>query len=152
MPKPRLELTDRQRKFVDAYLVNLNATEAAIEAGYSKTNADKIGSQQLGKTRVRDEVNRRLKEDAYKYEVTKEWILRRLRQLVDRCMQLEPVMKRVGNEWVETGEYKFDSAGATSALNMLGKHHAMFTDKVKAEVEHDFNLSIEMNPTPSDKK
>jgi phage terminase small subunit len=46
------ELTAKQKRFVEEYLVDLNATQAAIRAGYSAKNADKIGSQQLGNTRV----------------------------------------------------------------------------------------------------
>ncbi len=46
------KLTPRQTRFVDEYLIDLNATQAAIRAGYSAKNADKIGPELLGKTRV----------------------------------------------------------------------------------------------------
>ena len=49
-------LTDKQQRFVAEYLVDLNATQAAIRAGYSAKNADKIGSQLLGKTRVSEAI------------------------------------------------------------------------------------------------
>jgi hypothetical protein len=45
-------LTPKQQRFVEEYLVDLNATQAAIRAGYSERNADKIGPELLGKTRV----------------------------------------------------------------------------------------------------
>jgi len=45
-------LTAQQRRFVAEYLKDANATQAAIRAGYSKRNADKIGPELLGKTRV----------------------------------------------------------------------------------------------------
>ncbi|QIN38390.1 terminase small subunit [Enterobacter ludwigii] len=45
-------LTTQQRLFVAEYLKDANATQAAIRAGYSKRNADKIGPELLGKTRV----------------------------------------------------------------------------------------------------
>ncbi len=44
--------TPRQARFVDEYLIDLNATQAAIRAGYSAKNADKIGPELLGKSRV----------------------------------------------------------------------------------------------------
>jgi phage terminase small subunit len=50
--KHRQKLTAKQSAFVAEYLKDLNATQAAIRAGYSKNNADKIGSQLLGKSRV----------------------------------------------------------------------------------------------------
>lgn len=47
-----MALTAKQERFVAEYLIDLNATQAAIRAGYSKQTADKQGSQLLGKTRV----------------------------------------------------------------------------------------------------
>ena len=52
-------LTPRQLRFVDEYLIDLNATQAAIRAGYSPRNADKIGPELLGKTGVRDSIRER---------------------------------------------------------------------------------------------
>lgn len=50
-------LTPKQQRFVDEYLIDLNATQAAIRSGYSAKNADKIGSELLGKTGVRAAVD-----------------------------------------------------------------------------------------------
>lgn len=47
-----MALTPKQAAFVDEYLVDLNATQAAIRAGYSEKNAHKIASELLGKTGV----------------------------------------------------------------------------------------------------
>src|SRR6476660_10120491 len=46
------KLTRKQDRFIAEYLVDMNATQAAMRAGYSARNADKIGSQLLGKSRV----------------------------------------------------------------------------------------------------
>ena len=56
------KLTAKQQCFVDEYLIDLNATQAAIRAGYSVRNADKIGSELLGKTRVQEAVSARMAE------------------------------------------------------------------------------------------
>lgn len=53
-----MALTAKQQRFVEEYLVDLNATQAAIRAGYSAKNADKIGPELLGKTRVAEAINR----------------------------------------------------------------------------------------------
>lgn len=55
--------------------------------------------------------------------LNREWVLTRLMTVADRCMQTEPVLDNQGNP---TGEYKFDSAGATKALKMLGDTLGMF--------------------------
>lgn len=62
MPRSKTNLTAKQARFVEEYLADLNATQAAIRAGYSASNADKIGSQLLGKTRVASAI-RQAQED-----------------------------------------------------------------------------------------
>lgn len=52
-------LTSKQERFADEYLVDLNATQAAIRAGYSPRSADKIGPELLGKTGVQEVIRAR---------------------------------------------------------------------------------------------
>ena len=60
-----MNLTAKQRRFIDEYfLCNMNATRAAIAAGYSKQTAYKIGSENLKKPQIVTEIERRLKESA----------------------------------------------------------------------------------------
>jgi phage terminase small subunit len=56
------ELTLKQRKFIDEYLIDFNGTQAAIRAGYSKNSAAEIASENLIKPNIKAEVARRLKE------------------------------------------------------------------------------------------
>lgn len=53
------ELTAKQSRFVDEYLIDLNATQAAVRAGYSAHTAGKIGAQLLGKTSVQATIRAR---------------------------------------------------------------------------------------------
>lgn len=54
-------------------------------------------------------------------------------------------MEFVNGEWQETGEWKFDSRGALKALEMEGKHQAMFTEKreIEAKVENSGTIKVE---------
>ena len=52
------KLTARQQRFVEEYLIDLNATQAAIRSGYSVKNADNISSELMGKTHVSEAVSR----------------------------------------------------------------------------------------------
>lgn len=72
------KLTAKQQRFVDEYLIDLNATQAAIRAGYSEKNADKIGSELLGKTRVAEYILRRKKDRIERTEITQDMVLREL--------------------------------------------------------------------------
>ncbi|MDE5801887.1 MAG: terminase small subunit [Lachnospiraceae bacterium] len=71
-------LTDRQRRFVGEYLIDLNATQAAIRAGYSRRNADKIGSELLGKTGVSRAVRRAMEARAQRTGIKQDRVIREL--------------------------------------------------------------------------
>ena len=133
MPK----LTDKQTAFVREYLVDLNATQAAIRAGYSERTASRIGPQLLGKTWVREALEKAQAKRARRVEVTQDYVLSNLVEVVERTMQRAPVLDRKGEQVTdEEGRavWTFDAKGANRALELLGKHLGIFTDKVKAEV------------------
>ena len=72
------ELTKKQQSFVDNYLESQNATQADIDAGYKTgKNADKIGYQQLEKTRVQKAIQKAQKKRSDKLEIDAEYVLRR---------------------------------------------------------------------------
>lgn len=58
--------------------------------------------------------------------LTREWIISRYMQVVERCMQAEPVLKKENGLMVETGEYQFDASGANTALRALGDTVGLF--------------------------
>lgn len=104
-------LTPKQARFVEEYLVDLNATQAAIRAGYSAKTADKQGSQLLGKTRVAAEIAKRQTARSEAAQVTQEYVLQRLIIEAER-----------------EGEGASHSA-RVSAASLLGKHLGMFVDR-----------------------
>lgn len=69
------KLTDKAIRFIDEYLVDLNATQAAIRAGYSKKTAYSIGCENLTKPEIQNEISRRQKELQEKTGITTERVL-----------------------------------------------------------------------------
>lgn len=131
------KLTDKQTAFVREYLVDLNATQAAIRAGYSERTASRIGPQLLGKTCVREAIEKAQAKRARRVEVTQDYVLSNLVEVVERTMQRAPVLDRKGEQVTdEEGRavWTFDAKGANRALELLGKHLGIFTDKIRAEV------------------
>lgn len=131
------KLTDKQTAFVREYLLDLNATQAAIRAGYSERTASRIGPQLLGKTCVREAIEKAQAKRARRVEVTQDYVLSNLVEVVERTMQRAPVTDRKGEQVTdEDGRavWTFDAKGANRALELLGKHLGIFTDKVRAEV------------------
>lgn len=140
------ELTDKQRKFVSEYLKDLNATQAAIRAGYSERNASKIGPELLGKTGVRAAIEAAQAQREKRTLVTVDYVVSSLREVAERCLQKSPVTNAKGKQVQdEQGRdvWKFDSAGANRALELLGKHVNAFGER-KEEMPEDIPAAIEV--------
>lgn len=108
-----LELTDKQRIFVDEYLIDLNGTRAAIRAGYSEKSAREIASQNLTKLNIQKAIEKAFNE-------------RKARVLVTQ----DDVVNGLLDEAKNKDEGASHSA-RVSAWAHLGKHLGMFTDKVE---------------------
>jgi phage terminase small subunit len=134
-------LTPKQSLFVKEYLVDLNATQAAIRAGYSEKTAGAIGFENLQKPEIQAELQKGADERAERVGITADFVLGGIQQLVSRCVQAEAVRDKEGNE---TGEYKFDAHAALKGYELLGKHLKLFTDKV----EHSGEVTI-INDLPA---
>lgn len=72
------KLTDKQKIFVQEYLVDLNATQAAIRAGYSPKNAEQLAYQLLQKTTVSEALQKAMKRRAARTEISQDMVLREL--------------------------------------------------------------------------
>lgn len=123
--------TPKQNRFIQEYLVDLNATQAAIRAGYSEKSAGRISQELLTKTHIAEAIQeaQRLREE--RTAITADYVLTGLKKVHERCAQEVPVLDKEGNP---TGEYRFDASGANKALELLGKHLKLFTDKIEARV------------------
>lgn len=132
------QLTERQLKFIDEYLVDLNGTQAAIRAGYSRKGAETTGSKLLVNTKVSARIAARRLELQEKTQITQEWVLNRLLEISNKCIQAVPVMefdpvakemrqkKALNDKGEEVGVFMFDSNGANKATELIGKHLGFF--------------------------
>ena len=113
------KLTLKQEMFVNEYLIDLNATQSAIRAGYSKKTAKDIGCENLAKPNIAKSIqagaNKRIKQT--KIDAT--WVLEQSKRVYERCMQDQAPLDIDG---VKVGEYKFEHTGANKALENIGKH------------------------------
>lgn len=76
-----MALTTKQRRFVDEYMIDLNATQAAIRAGYSKNRASEIGYQLLHKTTVQRYLEAAQAARSKRTEITQDMVLRELAKI-----------------------------------------------------------------------
>lgn len=147
------ELNERQKRFVDEYLIDLNARQAYKRAGYSVKDdnvASVSASRLLSKAKVSEAVEERLAARKERANIDQDWVLNSLQEVALRCMQREQVMKynKETGEYEPTGEWKFDAAGANKSLELLGKHLKMFTDKVEQENTGEVNVKFNI-PRPT---
>lgn len=125
-------LTQKERMFVEEYDRDGNGTQAAIRAGYAagKKNASAAvqASKLLRSAKISAYRRARATELCRQLGISRETIRLNVMDIYRRCMTAEPVMKYDPNlrEWVESGEYVFDSKGALKAMELLGKPLGMF--------------------------
>lgn len=106
-------LTPKQQRFVEEYLIDLNATQAAIRAGYSEKTAKEIGSENLTKPNIAKAIAEAQEKLSNKAQVT-----------------VEMVVQGLLNEAKDLSEGSTQSA-RVSAWAHLGKHLGMFKDKIE---------------------
>lgn len=171
-----MSLTAKQKRFCDEYLIDLNATQAAIRAGYSEKTAYRTGADNLKKPQIEEYIAKRQKELSRSTEITQERVIKELAliafsnnadyaHVVEKKMQVEaggalvdvldkdgkPVMYRTVEPVLTeelTEEQKralavikkgrdgleVKSCDKVKALELLGKHLGIFTDKIEANV------------------
>lgn len=169
------KLTAKQQRFCDEYLIDLNATQAAIRAGYSPKTAEQLAYQLLQKTSVQNHIAELQKKREERTEITQDSVLHELAliafakasdyaRVVEKDAMVEvdghmvPVLDEDGNqvkyrtvEPILTDELTEDQKKAIAvikkgrdgfeikpyskiqALELLGKHLGMFTEKVEVK-------------------
>lgn len=143
-------LTAKQQRFVEEYICDLNATQAAIRAGYSAKNADKIGSELLGKTRVREALQAVQAARSKRTEITADRVLEQLAKIafadikdvvkfgphgvtIVDCEQVDgTILAEISETRTEAGgSQKVKLNDRMKALELIGRHLGMYTDKLE---------------------
>lgn len=81
MAKQPSKLTHKQERFCEEYLIDLNATQAAIRAGYSKKTAQRIGSENLSKPLIADYITEKREELSDKALITADFVLNGIKDI-----------------------------------------------------------------------
>lgn len=147
------KLTPKQRRFVEEYLVDLNATKAAIRAGYSAKTAEFQASRLLRNVKVQEAIAERMKAREKRTEITQDRVLSELAKIAfgdkralmewgprgvklkdsatltdEQAAQVSEVSESVTNAG---GTMKLKTHDKVKALELLGKHLGMFKDQVE---------------------
>ena len=123
-------------RFADEYLVDLNATQACIRAGYSQRNADKIGSQLLQKPLVREYINKRMAEKEDELIASQDEVLRYLTAVMRGESQAEIVVVEGVGDGVSEARHltkKPSEQERTKAAELLAKRYGLLNNNVKID-------------------
>lgn len=143
-------MTKKQKLFCEEYLVDLNATQAAIRAGYSSATAKDIGCENLAKPNIRAYIDRAMAERSKRTGVNADRVVRELAKIAfvnaadvinakdatlrddaseeDTAAIQSVKVKTFGEDGLER---EIKMADKLKALELLGKHLGMFKDKVE---------------------
>ena len=117
-------LTPKQKRFCEEYLIDLNGTQAAIRAGYSKHTPNAIAFELLGKPEIQKEINALLAKQSKRTEITADRVLQEIATVA---------FAEIGS--LETA--RDDGAkhrAKLKALEMLAKHLTLFTENINVNI------------------
>lgn len=130
-------LTEKQKRFCDEYLIDLNATQSAIRAGYSEKTARAIGNENLSKPYIREYIDKRLAEKDKKLIADQDEVLRYLTAVLrGESVSEEIVVEGVGDGRSEARKVQKapSEKDRLKSAELLGKRYGIYTDKIQAEI------------------
>lgn len=134
-------LTTKQQRFCDEYLVSLNATQAAIKAGYSKKYAHTNANKLLQITTIKEFIAQRMAEKEKELIADQDEVLKYLTAVM-RGKSQAAVLARQENGSEEVVEKPPDEKERLRAAELLGKRYGLYTEKIDADVDTELTISI----------
>lgn len=149
------KLTDKQQRFVDEYLIDLNATQAAIRAGYSVKTANEQGSRLLANVSVQTAIAEKMADRSRRTGVNQDRVVLelakiafvKLTDIIDEKGKIKDTATEDDLACLEGYKYKYSDtdtgysverevklSSKMKALELLGKHLGMWNDKVDLNV------------------
>lgn len=140
------KLTAKQQRFCDEYLICLNASEAAIKAGYSKKYAATNTSKLLNNTNIKECLKKRMDKKEKELIADQNEVLKYLTSVIrGQSRSSVVVVENIGDYMSEAREMEKspDEKERLKAAELLGKAHGIFTDKVEQTVDMDLNITVD---------
>jgi phage terminase small subunit len=130
-------MTAKQQRFCDEYLIDLNATQAAIRAGYSKKSARQMANETLSKPYIKEYIEARMAEKEKTLIADQDEVLKYLTSVLRGQSQSDEIVVEGTGEGcseartIQKGPSEKDKL---KAAELLGKRYGIYTDKIQADV------------------
>ena len=134
-------MTFKQQRFCDEYLIDLNATQAAIRAGYSKKTAYSIGVENLKKPELKKYIEQRMEEKESELIADQDEVLKYLTSVL-RGEELDEMLTTNPMGETETVKIRRQSNQIKSA-ELLAKRYGLLVEKVEGELDMELNITID---------
>lgn len=162
------KMTAKQQRFCDEYLIDMNAAQAAIRAGYSKKTAKQIGQENLTKPDLAEYIKKRMDEKEKALIADQDEVLKYLSAVMRRektesvvvtlskeVSAYEPVngtiRKRITREEIpQIIDIPAKLSDANKAAELLGKAYRLYTDRVEQDVDMELTVKIDYGETNED--
>lgn len=139
-------MTAKQKRFCDEYLIDLNATQAAIRSGYSEKTANRIATENLSKPVIKAYIAERMAEKESQLIADQDEVLKYLTSVMRGESQSEiVVVEGVGDGMSEARAMQKapDEKERLKAAELLGKRYGLYTEKVEQQVDMDLNIAVD---------
>lgn len=141
-----IEIKDRQRRFADEYLIDLNAEAAAVRAGYSPRYARGNAYKLVAKSGIKEYIEKRMAEKESELIADQNEVLRYLTAV----MRGESTSEEIIVEGIGDGRSKArklekapSEKDRLKAAELIGKRYGLFTDKIETDIDMDLNITID---------
>lgn len=153
-----MAMTEKQKRFCDEYVISLNATQAAIKAGYSEKNARNIASENLAKPNIQEYIKNRMAEKEDELIASQDEVLETLTRILRReeketvvvtCKERKSYYDNKGKKVTEEKESPVlveiptKISDVNKAAELLGKRYALYTDKLDQQADVELNIKID---------
>lgn len=139
-------MTAKQMRFCDEYLIDLNATQAAIRAGYSEKTAAVIGAENLTKPNIKEYVEKRMAEKEAALIADQDEVLKYLTAVMRGQTRAEVVVVEgcgEGCSEARTMQKAPDEKERLKAAELLGKRYGLYKDTVNEVVDMELNITVD---------
>ena len=143
------KMTQKQKLFCDEYLIDLNATQAAIRAGYSKKTAYSIGVENLKKPEIKKYIDDRMAEKEAALIADQDEVLKYLTKVL-RGESQSSVLARNEMGGEDVIEKAPDEKERLKAAELLGKRYGLYTEKVEQAVDMELNITVDYGDQPEE--
>ena len=140
------KMTAKQKRFCDEYLIDLNATQAAIRAGYSERTAQAIGAENLTKPLLKEYIAERMAEKESELIADQDEVLRYLTSVLrGKSRSSVVVVENIGDYCSEAREIEKapDEKERLKAAELLGKRYGLYTDRMEQDVDMELTISVD---------